>query len=81
MTKYLIYLAVGVAVIALIGSAYFSWKHKIYLHGWNDAIASIAAQNDEAAQAAAKVQTNVDLCYEFDREWDVTTGTCLPAKP
>jgi hypothetical protein len=64
------------AAAALVAVALRQMHSSIYTRGWNDALAVVAQENAEAADAARKTQTTVDQCWNTGGRWDVRTGSC-----
>lgn len=67
----------GIAITAIVG-AYSYWHHTVYQRGYNAAIYAIATKDKEAINAANKISSEVDRCYDSNRSWDAINGVCLP---
>lgn len=69
----------GLIVIAVLIclAALWWYGNSRYREGWNDALATVSKQNQEAAEAARKVTRNVDDCFDRGGSWDVTTARCI----
>lgn len=69
-------MAMIVGAVFTVIAAYAVWHHKIYMRGWNGAIAAIAAQDASAIADAQRKRNAFKACREMDKRWDQTTGAC-----
>jgi uncharacterized protein (DUF2164 family) len=69
-----LYLLGGFIVATLIGDVAIGFHY--YGKGWNAAVASIAAKDRKANDAADKATANVDACYAGGGTWDAADGVC-----
>lgn len=70
--------AVVTAIIAALGTAYVYWHHEVYQSGYSAAIDKIAAQDQEAVNAANAARLRIHECNFADgMRWDVETGKCV----
>ena len=66
-------------VLGVVGSLYAGyrvWRHSIWVEGRDAALVAVARQNQRAAEAATRVRTSTDRCFDEGGSWDVVTGTC-----
>lgn len=69
-----LYVAVA-ALVGMLGGDVYIGVH-FYNKGWNAAVASIAAKDRKANDAADKATANVDACYAGGGTWDAADGVC-----
>lgn len=67
---------VVLGLVALAGTAYGVWHHKIYNNGYSAAIAAIARQDQEAINAAKSARATFRSCVDGGGMWDATSGKC-----
>ncbi|MGE0231175.1 MAG: hypothetical protein AB7O39_03090 [Flavobacteriaceae bacterium] len=60
--------------IVVVGVLYYGSTR--YQAGWDDALATVAQMNDEAAEAAGEAARTVTDCIDQGGTWDVTNGSC-----
>ncbi|WP_375414610.1 hypothetical protein [uncultured Bradyrhizobium sp.] len=68
-------ITVGVLVTSLL-AVYGFWHHKVYMRGWNGALAAIARQDSRAIADATKLRSAFKTCRDQGRKWDQATGSC-----
>lgn len=68
-------ITVGVLAVSLL-AAYGVWHHKVYMKGWNAAIAAIGAEDSKAIADATARRSAFKACREQGKRWDQVTGAC-----
>jgi hypothetical protein len=63
-------------LLALLYGSYKLWEHRIYRSGWDAAIAAVAAQDQEAVDAANKAGARIAECRASGGVWRASTGQC-----
>jgi len=66
----------GLVVVAVIGGGISYWSVHQYNKGWNAAIASVAAQDQEAVDAVNKATSNIADCTNSGGVWRSSSGKC-----
>ena len=69
-------LAAGALVAALLVGGFFWIDGRGYDRGRTETLNAIAAQDQEAIDAAFQARLRVRACRERGGVWDVTTGQC-----
>lgn len=70
-------LIAGAALLAALGITYGVWHHRVYMGGYNDALAAIAKQDDKAIKAASSMRNAFLDCRARGLRWDQSSGECL----
>lgn len=67
----------GAGALALTLAGGFAWQRQHYINlGWQRAINAIAAQNQEAINAAENARARVRECHARGLRWDQVAGQC-----
>jgi hypothetical protein len=69
-------IGIGIGVLAIAGTAYGVWHHHVYQRGYTAAIAAIAAQDQEAVNAAHQLISRRRACVASGGVWSQASGEC-----
>lgn len=65
-----------VSIIAVLGTVYGIWHHKIWSRGYDRALSDIAKQDAKAVAKATEYRNTWRVCRDAGRVWDQSTGKC-----
>jgi hypothetical protein len=76
IAPYLIHMAIGGGLVLAAVAGFVGVKTHYTNVGYNQAMEAVAAQDQEAINAAASARERVRSCRDTGGVWDVTEGVC-----